>query len=109
MAADGESVVGRVDDQRTVLQAQATHRLQQAPDMAVERRDDGVVFMQVPADVGFAARERRQALVVHAQIAVVERVQRKEVARQRQLGLVIAFPVWGGRFLRGVFWVTWRL
>src|SRR5262249_62391986 len=73
--------------------------------LSVQEGDGGVVVGQVLADDGRRARPGGQALVAADQVAVVERVLRQEVWRQRRLGgvvMVVIGPRGQARIVRGV-------
>ena len=104
VAADGQAVVGSEDDERVVALARVVERFEDAADLLVEMRDDGVVAGEFLPHVVFGARKWQQQLVATTQIAMVEGMLWAKVRGQGQLGRVVFLLVSGrpnSRVVRG--------
>ena len=98
VAAEGETVVGGVDDDGALGEATGFERGEDAADLGVEVLDHRVVFGELVADHLLGARPRAEVFVaasVHR--AVVEGELREEIFRERRAGGVV-----GGETGRGL-------
>ena len=101
MAAEGEAVVGGVDDDGVVGETAGFERGEEAADLGVEVLDHCVVFGELVADHRFGARPGTEVFVAAAAHgAVVEGELRKKVFRERRAGGVVGREA--GRGLPGV-------
>ncbi len=93
VAAQGESIVGGIDDDGVVRLAGLFQGFENPPDLAVQMRDHSVVFRQLIADDGLGPRPGGQVLVAAAlHHAVVEGKLRQEVGGQRRQVPVVHLP-----------------
>ncbi len=93
VAADGDPLIRRENDDRVVGHAELAERLQQAPDVMVQPGDGCVVLVQRPADLRLAPRPRGQQLVADGHLAVVERVHRQVAGRQGDVVPVVEVEI----------------
>ena len=90
VAAEGEAVVGGVDDDRVVGEAAGFERGEEAADLGVEVLDHRVVFGELVADHRLGARPGAEVFVAAAAHgAVVEGELREEIFRERRAGGVV--------------------
>ncbi|GEM_PF-6470248 len=103
MAADSQAVVAREDDDRAGRLSRVVDRGQDAADLRVHVRDDGVVCREFRSDILSCARRRQQPFVAAVQVSVIERVGCQKVHRQRQAVGRVAPLVTG----REQAWIVW--
>ncbi len=84
VAADRQAMVAGKDDERALVLAARPQRIEDAADLRVEERDRGVIVGEMLADDLGRPRPGRQSLVANGEGAVIERVLRLEVLRQRR-------------------------
>ena len=82
MAAEGEAVIGRVDDDRVGRMGGFREGVQDPANLRIQVLDESVIFSQLIAHLFRRARPRQQVLVAQDQLAVVEGVLRQVIARQ---------------------------
>ncbi len=102
--ADRQAVVAGHDDDGVVGEAALLQHVEQAAGLRVQVGDHRVVLGDVAPHLRLVARVGGQQLVADVQRAVVERVARQEVGRQRQPLRVVASQVLGrhrARVVRG--------
>ena len=97
MAAHGQSVIGGVDDHGVLGLTVLRECPENPPHLLVQVGDQPVVLGQLIADDLRRPRPGAQVLVTEDQGAVVERVLRHEVGRQRQVAAVVPLAVLRGR------------
>ncbi len=83
--ADGEAVVCGEDDVGVAGLAGGLESVEDAADLGVHVRDDGVVLAAVGADGVFGAREGREDLVAGLVLALIEGMLGEEVGRDSDL------------------------
>src|SRR5205814_1806314 len=95
VTADRQPVVAGKDNERVVRLIRGLERVHDAADLFVQVGDDGVVSGQLAAYVVFRAREGEQQFITAFEVAVVERMLRQEIQRQRRSLRIILFCVRG--------------
>ncbi len=85
-----QALVGGEDHDRLSFEIQGSQLFEQSAEVMVEGRNGGIVVVQMFANLMFRARPGGQAFVAHREFAVVERMERQIVLRQRnRVGLIL--------------------
>src|SRR5207248_2493302 len=89
MAANRQAMVSREDDNRVVALAALSQRAENAANLLVHVRDDGVIARQLLLHIVRGPREWQQQLVAAANIAMIEWMLGPKIRRQRDFGRIV--------------------
>ena len=104
MTSDGQSMLGRVDDQRVVSVAGLFERGEYPADLFVHVGDQTVILRQLIANDFLRSRPSRQIFVTQHQTSIIEWMLRHEVRGKRRSLVVVVLTVFPWRLT----WVVRR-